>query len=94
MNFNKNGQFILPVLLFKSIKLKQMKYFAYGCVVIQCEDNMSLEEIVARMRSAVNGNSNLPIKIMIEDMEMVDEIDYKEYLEDLDKNLNWGHLEG
>jgi hypothetical protein len=71
-----------------------MKYFAYGCVVIQCEDNMPLEEIVARMRIAVNGNSSLPITIMIEDMEMVDEIDYKEYLDDLDKNLNWGHFEG
>lgn len=71
-----------------------MKYFAYAHVVIECDDNMRLEEIVAKMRRAVNGDSTWPITIMIEDMEMVDEIDYQEYLDDINKDLNWGHFEG
>jgi hypothetical protein len=58
-----------------------MKYFAFGQTVIECDDNMRLEEIVARMRRAVNGSSTWPITIMIEDMEMVDEEDYLEYKE-------------
>lgn len=67
-----------------------MKYFAFGHVVIECDDTMRLEEIVAKMRRVVNNNNFRPITIMIEDMEMVDEIDYQEYLND----INWGHFEG
>lgn len=71
-----------------------MKYFAFGHVVIECDDNMKLKEIVEKMRRAVNGNSTWPITIMIEDMEMVDKEDYQEYLDDINKDLNWGHFEG
>ena len=71
-----------------------MKYFAFGHVVIECDDTMKLKEIVEKMRRAVNGNSTWPITIMIEDMERVDEIDYQEYLDDINKDLNWGHFEG